>query len=838
MTKRLLSIILSVLLVLTMIPSMAFASAGGTLTLSGVDVAAANTDTSGKIMDGTTQVGTVQVEQIKDGKTEYAKLTKSTSNATLAMDTDYTYNLVVTYNSAAKPNHVLKVKNGGAEVATGTSFAKISLANGTDATYSFETVSQVGQFDVVPTGSSSDANQLLYSGGDVYFQKYTVATTAVAASTVNLGKMEVYKNINGTWVKQSLTRKSGETGNTLVTLDFLKENDGSGQYKLLLTGIEGQLSALTGFAYDSSLGGYAKAYTETELDAVTGLAPVWKTGTVLEITGLTAETTTVGTISTNHTISLLVKGTDSTWSTVTGTTGTDKITYTIDKAKDYKVSITTPQTTKKMLVVWNGQTQVWDNEITSGTNYVFEKEIKGSAINGIFNVTASEVPGAGIEYTQPVGKKVFDIINLSAYVPGDNAYTFRYTEVADIKGTAITSGNEKVSKVNANGDLKLKKTGTAYIKIEAMKNGVVDKTGYATFTIDKATQKINVTTLFTGKKKGDVFNLGAKALGGVDLTYSATGGVSVDRNGNVTVNSLSSGKILVAAASNEYYTADTKEVTVTPSAAGISGSISLTGIAKVGYSLSVDTSKVTPSDARYNLEYKWYRSGTSTPISYSSSYYITSADVDKTITVYVTGKNGYTGSLSTSKFVDNGKPVISSQPQTAKYFKGDTISTLRVTATSSSSSLMRYQWYKNNVAITGATSSYYTPVRTEYGGDAYKCRVTNSEGYTDTAVANVVLVREVGKIKHGKMSRTDDAARIRWSKASNAHRYEVFMATSPNGEYKRIKIVKGTTYRKGGLKSNTKYYFKVRAYRNDKINGVTYKTYGDLSSRKTVKTAK
>jgi len=78
------------------------------------------------------------------------------------------------------------------------------------------------------------------------------------------------------------------------------------------------------------------------------------------------------------------------------------------------------------------------------------------------------------------------------------------------------------------------------------------------------------------------------------------------------------------------------------------------------------------------------------------------------------------------------------------------------------------------------------------------------------------------------VSRKSKKATIKWNKVSGANGYEVFMATSKKGKYKKIKTIKKGSikkFTKKKLKKNKKYYFKVRAYKN--VNGK--KVYGSYS---------
>ena len=71
---------------------------------------------------------------------------------------------------------------------------------------------------------------------------------------------------------------------------------------------------------------------------------------------------------------------------------------------------------------------------------------------------------------------------------------------------------------------------------------------------------------------------------------------------------------------------------------------------------------------------------------------------------------------------------------------------------------------------------------------------------------------------------------LRWKKASRAKGYQVYMKTN-GGKFKKIKTTSGRYLKKSGLKINSSYYFKVRAY--TKYKGKTY--YGAFSNVRKIK---
>lgn len=96
--------------------------------------------------------------------------------------------------------------------------------------------------------------------------------------------------------------------------------------------------------------------------------------------------------------------------------------------------------------------------------------------------------------------------------------------------------------------------------------------------------------------------------------------------------------------------------------------------------------------------------------------------------------------------------------------------------------------------------------------------------YTATAPDTVKLVSVASK--------SAKKATLSWEKTA-ADGYEIYMSTSKNGKYKKVKTVTDgstVTYTKSSLKTGTTYYFKLRAYKT--VDDT--KLYGDFGNVKTV----
>lgn len=93
--------------------------------------------------------------------------------------------------------------------------------------------------------------------------------------------------------------------------------------------------------------------------------------------------------------------------------------------------------------------------------------------------------------------------------------------------------------------------------------------------------------------------------------------------------------------------------------------------------------------------------------------------------------------------------------------------------------------------------------------------ITGIGDYTGTATKYFYIAPKKNKIKSVIMSSNFKKATITWKKDVLASGYKIYMSTSKNGNYKRIKTITNnetTSYRKGGLNPKKSYYFKIRAY--------------------------
>ena len=134
----------------------------------------------------------------------------------------------------------------------------------------------------------------------------------------------------------------------------------------------------------------------------------------------------------------------------------------------------------------------------------------------------------------------------------------------------------------------------------------------------------------------------------------------------------------------------------------------VTGTTKVGYTLTANPGTWGP--ATVTLAYKWYRSGTAITGATAKKYKLAGADAGKTLTVKVTGsKIGYTSAAKVSvatAAIAKGTLSAATPTITGTTKVGYTL-TANPGTWGPATVTLKYQWYRSDVAITGATAKTY-----------------------------------------------------------------------------------------------------------------------------------
>ncbi|MDR1799761.1 MAG: Ig-like domain-containing protein, partial [Bifidobacteriaceae bacterium] len=148
---------------------------------------------------------------------------------------------------------------------------------------------------------------------------------------------------------------------------------------------------------------------------------------------------------------------------------------------------------------------------------------------------------------------------------------------------------------------------------------------------------------------------------------------------------------------------------VAPPSPMVPGTPSISGTVQVGETVTAMPGSWTPSDATFT--YQWQLDGVAVSGATAASYVIQPADLDKTLTVQVTGaKPTYatTSAVSAGAVVAQGTITLVAQPSILGTVQvGSTVSATPGTW-SVTSLIPAYQWQLDGTPITGATAVAYT----------------------------------------------------------------------------------------------------------------------------------
>jgi hypothetical protein len=167
------------------------------------------------------------------------------------------------------------------------------------------------------------------------------------------------------------------------------------------------------------------------------------------------------------------------------------------------------------------------------------------------------------------------------------------------------------------------------------------------------------------------------------------------------------------------------------------------GVAQVGQTLQANVGTWVPAATAYR--YQWKRDGANIPRATSRSYVLTASDLNKEITVAVTGiRSGY---VTTTQLSENTDQVFegffASAPRPTVAGRG-IVGQLLTAQTGNwvPSASMSYQWLRDGEPIAGATKSNYRLVQADLAA-AVSVKVTaNRSGYRATPSSS----RDVGPI--------------------------------------------------------------------------------------------
>ncbi|MDQ1543959.1 MAG: hypothetical protein QOK08_1597, partial [Actinomycetota bacterium] len=163
----------------------------------------------------------------------------------------------------------------------------------------------------------------------------------------------------------------------------------------------------------------------------------------------------------------------------------------------------------------------------------------------------------------------------------------------------------------------------------------------------------------------------------------------------------------------------------------------ISGATKVGSTLTVEPGKWGPGTV--TLGYQWSRNGAPVAGANSTTYLLTNADADATISVTVTGAEaGYTSNSASSAStkavtagtLSAGSPTIQGTPTNGR------VLTANPGTWGPGAVVLSYKWYRGSTRIASATSSSYTLGHADIG-KAISVRVTGAEpDFATTTIAS------------------------------------------------------------------------------------------------------
>ena len=421
-------------------------------------------------------------------------------------------------------------------------------------------------------------------------------------------------------------------------------------------------------------------------------------------------------------------------------------------------------------------------------------------------------------------KKVIDLSKAEVTAANQtyNGTAWKPSVTVKVSGKVINPSEYKVTysgNVNA---------GTAQITVTGLSDSVINK-GHGSFTI-KPKQIAGCTVSYT------------KSMAYTGKTVTPSVAVKdIARNAILTAGS--SGDYTVSYQSNMQPT--TKAVIKITGRGNYTGTLTqyftivkqITPVARINLS----SATVTVADQIYTgkaltpavtavLKGKTLKPNTDYTVSYSNNVKVGTAKV------VLTGKGNYTGSV-TRTFVIKAKTTPNvKKPGTTKKVTVSKISTTSAKVTwkkvTGADGYRIYQKQgsgkKKLVKTVGKNVASYSAKKLKAGTQytysvcAYKKSGTSK---VSGAEKSKTFVTKPSKIKSVKTTTKSKACRISWKKVSGASGYQVYMANSKNGKYKKIGDTKKLNLTKKGLKKGKTYYFKVRAYKT--LN--KKKTYGAYS---------
>ena len=368
----------------------------------------------------------------------------------------------------------------------------------------------------------------------------------------------------------------------------------------------------------------------------------------------------------------------------------------------------------------------------------------GSATSSPATLTVNAAPVAPSITTQPTSQTVTTgltaTFNVTATGTAPLSYQWRKNNVA-ISGATSSSYTTPATTTSDSG--------ATFVVVVGNTAGTVTSVA-ATLTVNAATVAPSISTQPTSQTvtAGQTATFSAAATGTAPLSYQwRKSGVTISGATSASYTTLATtssdnGAQFTVLVSNSVGSVTSNAATLTVNAAPVPPSITAQPTSQTVTAGQTATFSVAATGSA-PLSYQWRKSGVTISGATSATYTTlatTSSDNGTQFTVLVSNTAGNVTSSAATLTV-NAAPVlpsITAQPTSQTVMAGQT-ATFSVAATGTAP--LSYQWRKNNVAISGATSSSYTTLATTTSdsGATFVVVVGNTAG-TVTSVAATLTV--------------------------------------------------------------------------------------------------
>lgn len=133
-----------------------------------------------------------------------------------------------------------------------------------------------------------------------------------------------------------------------------------------------------------------------------------------------------------------------------------------------------------------------------------------------------------------------------------------------------------------------------------------------------------------------------------------------------------------------------------------------------------------------------------------------------------------------------------------------------------------YYQAQANTLLDGAKVAKYSEAKSDDMYKAFQALWKNTIEQAGGKVASDSV--SIGKVSGLKATVTGHKSiKLTWKAVTDASGYKVYRATSATGSYKLVKTTTSKSFTNTGLKAGTKYYYKVKAYKestNGKVSAV------------------